>query len=401
MKNIVNFLFLFLLFQHTYGQNIHKYLPHPNEDKISEISYIYDNGKYWQKEIYYYTEDMFIDNIEEQNPFNILISTEKYYYDSKNRIDSIHKLNTFNQPIEKKIYDYYPEEYVIKIHDRNNELEEVESYDLQDRIIERLTFLGEEPSYKYLYEYLNTSSKDYNYYTYKPDGTLKEKQFLRFNENGDKSEIQTFDSNDVMISTQQFDYNLNNQIVASKKHDAEGKIIRRTLFNYNKENAIVSRVTTVENDEFSDKKVFNYDERNRLIKETVFGREILKDTPKLQSEVLYFYNDNNNLLELHRYNTYTKEIMIGGKEFFDNQNRLIKANTYHLGKISKETIYEKGLKKEQIRYDEEEAVFDISKFEYDKNGNLLVVSVRRSDGTEKEKFGYKYDVNGNKTLIEN
>lgn len=399
MKTKTLLLFFIIFNQYSYSQDIYTYLSFPNEKQISEIKYISDIGQFWQKEKYYYTSENKIDRIEKLNPFDILISTKKYEYDKENRLIQLNELNTFDYPIKKNIYKYLDDEYIVTLYDKYDIIQGIKTYDLQNREIEHLTFKGAEKSYKYVSKYIYQNPADHDYYRYAPDNTLEETKTLRYNKI-DESETQTLDADGNIAISRKFIYNDENLIESITDFSAEKKIVSQTLFKYNQNKKLLSRISTGENNEYQDKIIYEYDSKNRLIKVTNYGREILKVKPKFANGSVYFYDENNKLFEIHDYNSYTGEKMLGSKEFYDKEVRLKKKHEYNLGKISKVTIYENGLEILETRYNDDGTIFDIAKNEYDIKGNLLIVTVTNSDNSPKEKFGYKYDEKGMKTMVE-
>lgn len=399
MKKNILLLFFILLSQYSFSQDEYSYLPFPNDKQISEIKFVYENGNFWQKEKYYYSTENRLDRIEKLNPFDILISTKQYEYDNQNRVIQIVELNTFNYPIKKNIYKYFKDKYEVTLYDKYDEIIGIKTYDLQDRIIEHLTFNGTKESYRYVYKYIYENPLDYDYYIYAPDSTLEKKQTLRHNKINE-TETQTLDEKGNIVAIEKTLFNTEKQVVSVTLYSFENKIIGQTKFKYDKYKNLISRVSTDEKNEYQDKITFEYNKKNRLIRETYYGREILKAKPKFQSESVFIYDENNNLIETHNFNNYTGKKMLGSKEFYDKERRLTKKNEYYLGKISKVTIYENGLEILETRYNDDGTIFDIAKNEYDKKGNLITVTVTNSDNSLKEKFGYKYDETGMKTMVE-
>lgn len=388
------------MFQFTNAQNRYYFLAFPHEKKLSEINYIWENGAFWEKEKFYYNELYSIQKIERLNPFDILLSTEEYKYNSENRLISITKLNNFNSPTEIKKIEYQANKKIENTFDKYNNLIEIKSFDFEDRIIEHQTFKGVEYSYKYVYEYNYENPKDYDYYIITPDNDIERKQSIKFRKNGEHSEITTFSKDSNLMTVQKFKYNLDNQILQIIKYDSKNNILEKSTFNYNKKGKLISRTSTGENNSFRDKIVYQYDKKNRLIKEIFYRSEILKPKPMFDYETIYIYDEKNNLIETNNFNSLTGKKRISEKEFYDNQRRISKKIEYYLGNISKETIYENGLENTETRYNKDGSIFDIAKYEYDKKGNLIIVTVTNSDASLKEKFGFKYDEKGNKTIIE-
>ncbi|WP_134388413.1 hypothetical protein, partial [Flavobacterium psychrophilum] len=317
----------------------------------------------------------------------------------QNRIIQINELNTFNFPIKKNIYKYFEDKYVVTLYDKYEKIIGTETYDLQNRINEHLTYKVTEKSYRYVWKYIYENPLDYDYYRYAPDNTLEETQTLRHNKINE-TETQTLDEKGNIVAIEKSLFNTDKQVISVTSYSFENKIIGQTIFKYNQYKKLISRVSTGENNEYEDKITFEYDKKNRLIRETNYGREILKAKPKFQSESVFIYDENNNLIETHNFNNYTGKKMLGSKEFYDKERRLTRKNEYYLGKISKVTIYENGLEILETRYNDDGTIFDIAKNEYDNKGNLITVTVTNSDNSLKEKFGYKYDETGMKTMVE-
>ncbi|AIG30900.1 hypothetical protein IA01_10685 [Flavobacterium psychrophilum] len=399
MKKNILLLFFIVFSQYSFSQDKYSYLPFPNDKQISEIKFIYENGNFWQKKKYFYSSENKIDKIEKLNSFDILISTKKYEYDNQNRIIQINELNTFNFPIKKNIYKYFEDKYVVTLYDKYEKIIGTETYDLQNRINEHLTYKVTEKSYRYVWKYIYENPLDYDYYRYAPDNTLEETQTLRHNKINE-TETQTLDEKGNIVAIEKSLFNTDKQVISVTSYSFENKIIGQTIFKYNQYKKLISRVSTGENNEYEDKITFEYDKKNRLIRETNYGREILKAKPKFQSESVFIYDENNNLIETHNFNNYTGKKMLGSKEFYDKERRLTRKNEYYLGKISKVTIYENGLEILETRYNDDGTIFDIAKNEYDNKGNLITVTVTNSDNSLKEKFGYKYDETGMKTMVE-
>lgn len=420
-----SFILIFASFQLSFAQNVHTYLPKPNEDKISEIKYIFENGAFWSKEKYYYNPDLTIDKIEELNPFNIVFFTKKYNYDDQRKLILINKFNNFDYCIEQSDYQYFVDRYIVTTFNNLKGRKDVKIYDLKNRMIEHQTYIGLKESFRYVYDYIYGSPEDHDYFVYDSQNNLERKQTLKFIENkkesvtidyddkgkinfnkqfqyntkGEILEIAKFDGSNNVVSKQQFSYNNNDQISTIITVDDKNTIIEKIIFKYNDEKLKESIVTTNENGKFAYKTLLEYDKNNNLIKETFYDTEIRDVTPKFDNEIVILYK-NGKIIENHLYDDLSGKKQISKKEYYDPERRITKEVKYYLGKISIETTYKNGFASTENKYNEYGKVYKITNFSYDDKGNILGGIISDLEYNYQTKFSYSYDKNGMKSVIE-
>lgn len=399
MLKKITLLLLSIFVSMLYCQNLKYYLDPPNDSLLKEVHFVSENDQFWQIQKYYYNSNFKLEKSETLNPFNILTESKKYEYNKEGQLTSIQYLNRFNFAFERQNYEYYPNKYIITTRNESGKKINVKEFDLKNRVISELTFKKTQPSYKYTYQYIYPNSKDYDYNIYSPDGLLDERITYKFNILGGESEIYKYGNDRLLKHKIVYNYNENNKLKSIITYNTQNSIIEKTEFIYNN-SYLVSRVSTGENGAFKDKLENVYNKNGKLIKSISYKPEILTNKILFDSEYQYLYNGNNNLVYIKNYNNNSGKKVIYKEYFLDNEQRLLKSREYYLGKISSEIFFDQGLEKKQIRYDEKGKIQDIILSEYDKNGNLVLVTTTLSDGTLKEKFAIEYDKSGNKKMIE-
>jgi len=397
MLKRITFLPLIIFSTLFHSQDRKYYLEAPQDSLLKEVHFVSENDQFWQKQKYYYNANFKLERLETLNPFDILIESKKYEYNKEGKIMAIQHLNKFNFAVEKEEYNYYPDKYIITTRNRFDEKINIKEFDVKDRIIYQLTFKETQPSYKYTYQYISPSSKDYDENTYSPDGLLDEKITYKFNSLGNESEIYNYGNDGLLEYKKVYNYNEYNEIQSIVTYNTQNSIIEKTEFIYNNKN-LITRISTGEKGAFRDKLENVYNKNGKLIKSTSYRPEILTYKILFENEYQYSYNENNNLAYIKSYNAFNGKKEIYKEYFLDNQQRLLKSKEYYLGKISNEFFFDQGLEKKEIRYEGNGKIQDIIHFEYDENGNLVLVTTLFSDGTLKEKYALEYDENGNKKI---
>ena len=390
MKKII-IIFIYCFIQLTFGQNEYSYFPQPNEDKVREIQYKYDDGQLYKKEKYYYNKKWKLERIEVLTPFDFLEIIKKYNYDKDGKIDQISYLNKFNYIYKKDEYTHFNDKYIVK-RIKLDKLENIFTFDTLDRKIKNQTFFRNKPSYIYKYIYTGNNKKYSAYFQYSPDNKLKEKQTIRYNKNNDKVKIIIEEPNKLTV-TEITTYNNENKILESLRTDTNDRIIRRSTFEYN--NNSKTRISRAEDDVLSDKSVWLYNKNKQLTSSTTYRTGILDETFKVNSKTNYFYDSNGLLLSTSTYNTYTKKLLLGKKEFYDKNKQVIKKEEYYLGKLSSILEIKNGLGVLEKSYSDDK-VTRIINSEYDKKGNIILISEKYMDRNTILKTQISYDKIGRK-----
>ncbi len=391
MKKIIIICIYFFL-KLIFSQNEYSYYPKPNEHKVSEIKYKYDDGQVYKKEKFFYNKKWNLEKVKTLTPFDFLKITKKYYYDKDGKINHVSYLNKFNYVYQKDEYKYFIDKYIVKRF-KINKLEEVSTFDTLDRKIGNQTFFRNKLSYTYKYTYKGNNKKYSEYFRYNSDNELEEKQTIEYNKNKEEVKIIIEKTNELTINGVTT-YNNQNKILENLRIDTNGRIIRRSTFEYTKNSKI--RISRAEDDVLSDKRVWLYDKNKQLISDTTYRTGILGEKFKVDYKINYFYDSNRCLLSTSTYNTYTGKLLLGRKDFYNKDRQVVKKEKYYLDELSSVSEMRNGLEILYKGYSEGK-ITKITNFQYDKKGNLILISEKHTDRNTVQKTKVSYDKTGKKT----
>ncbi|MFH6965830.1 RHS repeat domain-containing protein [Flavobacterium sp. FlaQc-28] len=158
-----------------------------------------------------------------------------------------------------------------------------------------------------------------------------------------------------------FKYDVNNNLLETKKYNLEGGVEGVYEFKYDAKNNVIEEITP----SYTWKYEYKYDKNSNVIEK----RNLSVLEPHNPNKLIYKYDNNNNLIFQQQTQKDGKRVSTEIFKYDERNNKIEEANCY-------------DLKANQ---------FQMNYFVYDENDNLIQESARNLDGSEYYKINYKYD----------
>lgn len=222
------------------------------------------------------------------------------------------------------------------------------------------------------------------------------KDFSMFNAHRKPVENKHYNANGL-LSTTQYKYDQNDNLIAYIKFGENGELIRKETYKYDGFNNEIEKSVFNYNGKLEFKIISDYDKNNKILSKNKIG-----PYGKKKTVFKNYYNDKGYLTEEHMYD------LLGGLvkivHTFDSFGRKTETKLYNAkGKLEEKQSFiydEKNNLVENIVYNEPGFMPQKTSFLYDQKSNLIEKKRYNTDGQLLEKDTHEYTYDSNNNLIE-
>ena len=237
------------------------------------------------------------------------------------------------------------------------------------------------------------------------DDKIFQKTTYTYNANGDKTLVQSYDQEGVLLARSVYEYNDKGLLVFVKNYSGTDKYISSTRYEYDANGNQTLKDFDSASSRF--KEMWEYDANGNMI------LHALEQFSKMQYKYTYLYDEHGNSILRYSYDSKDQITYINAYTYDDSGNLVADAQYYDETRWEKDqwsdkVVYQYDangnlLKKENLTGYGNPTVRSSSKYEYDANGNVTLYIWYKEDGTEMQRKEYTYHPNGvikSETVIE-
>jgi len=203
-------------------------------------------------------------------------------------------------------------------------------------------------------------------------GELRSVNKYKYDEFGNKIELNTYDKGGELLSKSKYEYNDDGNLNEESYYDEDGELMYEIISMYDDKGNKIEDITWDKDGQIQLGTEYKYDDDGNMIEKNNYYRRLAP--PRLSSNYKFEYDDKGNQIELAVYYKNHPEDNIFQKFRYDDKGNRIEKNSYNLvGELEEK-----------------------KKYKYDDAGNLIESNSYDKDGQSRRVTEYKYEFDNNK-----